>query len=432
MTQRDRLCQRIRLIGRRKDDRNSLHSIDLIVYYGPYMSEELTDRIKIAYVINDLKFGGAQRMLLELTSKLDKERFVTCVYYLNPKREGMGHLGQQFEKVGVKTICVNPDDNASLVKTSYRLYKMWQKECPDIVHAHLPFSVIASGLAKFFIPKIRFIIHEHQASAHFSWKIRVLRFVVRPLSSLALSFSEDVEKEISGESHVLLAPPVSLTEHSYTIRNGVDVSKIENLHSPEKRQQYRHEFLCNEEEVLIMSVARLLQWKGQRTLLDAFSLLRKEGQQVKLCLVGSGPDETFLRAQVTDAGLDRDVVFAGDREDALELLCAADIFSLVFNYEGEDMGEAIGVAGFEALAAGLPVLATSGAPIISGLENESNILLIKSQDPQSLAASLRELIMDASLRRRIGAEGKAFARRNLDWQQIVPVYEKLYSLVINI
>jgi glycosyltransferase involved in cell wall biosynthesis len=341
----------------------------------------------------------------------------------------MGHLGVEFNKYGVKSVCVNPDDNRSLFRTSYRLLKLWQVDRPDIIHAHLPFSVIASGFAKFFLPQSRFII---QASVHFSWKIRLLRSLVRPLSSLALSFSENVEREISGDSFVLLEPPRSLERHSYTIHNGVDVSKIENLHTPSHRTHYRSEFNCGEDEVLIISIARLLKWKGQRTLIEAFSLLKKEGHKIKLCLVGSGPDELFLKQKVTDADLNQFVVFTGDREDALEILSAADIFSLVFDYDGEQMGDAVGVAGFEALASGLPLLATSEAPMVRGLEHGTNVLLVPSEDPQHLAKNLQELLTKKDLRDRIGQNGKEFAERNLDWRKIVPVYEKLYSLVIKI
>src|SRR5690349_11126040 len=113
------------------------------------MSEQTAKRTKIAYVINDLKLGGAQKMLLELTSKLDRAKFEIIVYYLNPKREEGGYVGSAFLSRGITIVCVSPDGKKGLLRSAKRLALLWRDFGPDIVHAHLPYCVIASGFALF-------------------------------------------------------------------------------------------------------------------------------------------------------------------------------------------------------------------------------------------------------------------------------------------
>jgi glycosyltransferase involved in cell wall biosynthesis len=180
-----------------------------------------------------------------------------------------------------------------------------------------------------------------------------------------------------------------------------------------------------------MSVARFIHWKGQAELLDAFLLCAKAIPQLKLCLVGSGVTYEFLLKKAEMSEFKDRIMFTGDRKDALGLLSAADIVSLVYRYPEGKEGDSVGIAGCEALAMGLPLLAGSNLSIIGGLENGKNIQLVVPGNILALSDSLSRLACNPAQRKELGDSGKLFAERNLNWRNIVPVYEQIYFLLKN-
>jgi glycosyltransferase involved in cell wall biosynthesis len=155
--------------------------------------------------------------------------------------------------------------------------------------------------------------------------------------------------------------------------------------------------------VKILAVGRLLPLKGHAVLLEAAARLVSDGAPVQITIVGDGHERARLEQLAARLGVDRDVRFAGavGRDVLPDYYAQADIFCL------PSFAEGVPVVLMEAMAAGLPVVATRVAGIPELIRDEQSGLLVSPGRPDLLFAALRRLVESASLRRRIGTAGRA-------------------------
>jgi glycosyltransferase involved in cell wall biosynthesis len=144
---------------------------------------------------------------------------------------------------------------------------------------------------------------------------------------------------------------------------------------------------------VIGMVARLdYETKDHRTLLKAFSLLCRNRGDVELWLVGEGSDRCHLAQEAAELGISQNIVFWGARQDVPELLGQMDIFAFSTTNEG------FPIAIMEALAAGLPVVATSAGACVELLDEGKAGILVPRGDPRALAESLELLLCSEEAR----------------------------------
>lgn len=165
---------------------------------------------------------------------------------------------------------------------------------------------------------------------------------------------------------------------------------------------------------VVLSVARQYRRKDTRTLLDAFARLQASHPEARLRIVGGGPELPRLRARARELGLGDRVTFLGEVPDdgaVRREYLAADLFCLPSLQEG------FGIAYLEAMAAGLPVVATRAAAVPEVVPDGEVGLLVPPRDPEALAAALARLLDDTDLRRRLGQAGRRRVER-YDWKTV--------------
>ncbi len=173
----------------------------------------------------------------------------------------------------------------------------------------------------------------------------------------------------------------------------------------------------------ILCVGRLTPAKGQHILIDAVEQLRREGRQVRLHLVGDGPDKASLHNHAAHSVAGKSIVFEGaiDQERIRDFYAAADAFCL------PSFAEGLPVVLMEAMAMELPCVTTriNGIPelIVDGVDG----LLVPPSDVKALADALARLIDDNELRQRLGKNGRARVVEKYNLQRNV---EKLASIFI--
>jgi glycosyltransferase involved in cell wall biosynthesis len=160
----------------------------------------------------------------------------------------------------------------------------------------------------------------------------------------------------------------------------------------------------------IICVARLAPVKAHPVLLDAFARLVREGRDVRLHLVGDGPDRAELEARCARAQLNQRVVFHGWRnyDDVAALYRQADIAVLASFDEG------IPVALMEAMAMQIPCVATNVGGLPELIQDGVNGLLVPASDAEGLAQALARLFGDTSLRCRLGQAARDRILRDFD------------------
>ena len=148
------------------------------------------------------------------------------------------------------------------------------------------------------------------------------------------------------------------------------------------------------------STGRLRWEKGFDVLLPAFAELRRAQPNAHLVIAGDGSDKSSLEAQATQLGLGQSVHFLGFRKDVPAILSVLDGYVLASRSEG------LGTAILEALAAGLPVVATNVGGIPDSVHHERTGLLVPNENPKELAAAMHRLMEDDSLRNQLGIDAR--------------------------
>lgn len=159
----------------------------------------------------------------------------------------------------------------------------------------------------------------------------------------------------------------------------------------------------------IVSIGRLIEFKGFHRLIEAMRLLRESGTAVELDIVGEGPWREQLAEQIRSAGLEGNVRLCGVRsQDQIRaMLAAADVFALGCIVDGKGAMDILPTVILEAMASGLPVVSTTLAGVPEMVIHGVNGLLAEPGNATGLAAHLATLAGDAALRARMGAAGRA-------------------------
>jgi glycosyltransferase involved in cell wall biosynthesis len=273
---------------------------------------------------------------------------------------------------------------------------------PDILHANLttPASCRHALLAATLVPRVRTVAVEQLPYPLAGRLQRALkRFISRRLAA-HVAVGERAARQV--EELAGLAPG-----SVRSIPNGVPDAVLELLPRPF-------------EGPTVGSVGRLDQQKGYDVLLRALASL----PDAALVLVGDGPERGALEAIAGDLGLGDRVRFAGWQAEPRRHLTTFDVFALPSRFEGFPL------AIVEAMLARLPVVATAVGSVPEAVREGRTGLLVPPDDPEALAAALRRALGDASLRLRLGENGRELALERFTAAAMARSFEQVYAEIL--
>jgi colanic acid/amylovoran biosynthesis glycosyltransferase len=162
---------------------------------------------------------------------------------------------------------------------------------------------------------------------------------------------------------------------------------------------------------VICSIGRLIEKKGFGDLIAACGVLRNNARDFECRIIGEGPLEQELRAQIAAAGLEKLVQLTGPRTQAqiATELAGATVFVLPCRRESDGGMDNLPTVIMEAMAAGLPVISTPLAGVPEMVENGTSGELVPEQDPAALAVAIQRLIDDPQKARQLGERGRQIA-----------------------
>jgi glycosyltransferase involved in cell wall biosynthesis len=203
------------------------------------------------------------------------------------------------------------------------------------------------------------------------------------------------------------------------IPNGVDTRRY--APAPlQRRLDARRELGLDDDAVVFGCVARMTGVKRHEDLVDAFAQVHAVLPQARLLLVGDGPLLPQIQTRIGERGVQDAVKLLSFRDDVDTLLPAMDVLVLPSSSEG--MSNAI----LEAMACGLPVVATSVGGNLHLVQHETTGLLVPPLDPISLAAALQWLGESPHARRRMGLAARARVEREFSLDAMVQAFDQLY------
>ncbi len=211
--------------------------------------------------------------------------------------------------------------------------------------------------------------------------------------------------------------PEELRYKARVIYNGVDEKRF----NPKVDGSEAREYLGLTDEVMILSVARLVEQKGMKYLIEAM-----KGLDAKLVILGRGPKEKSLKKRVKKLGIEENVIFVTERipEDMLpKMYAASDIFALPSLYEP------FGLVAVEAMASGKPVVVSRIGGLKEIVTPEVGFL-VEPRDPADMASKLALLLSSPELRKKMGKEARKRVEENFTWDKIVKDYKSFYEEVL--
>jgi glycosyltransferase involved in cell wall biosynthesis len=361
------------------------------------------DRIPILYLITELSTGGAQAALLHLLEGLDRERYtptVACLY------NGDGAVAREIRALGIDVFDAQMRRKIDLLAL-LRLYRHIRRVCPAILHtslfhANLPGRILGRLAG---VPVI--ICSERTMAMEGEWRYRFNRWTIG-LVDCVIAVSANVRDFCV--SHIGLPP-----EKLGVIYNGVQVP--ETSASP---REARAKLGLPLDGQVIGTVSRLYLVKGIDFLIRALAQM----DDAALAIVGDGPERAALETLADTLGVAGRIHWTGHRRDVPTLLPAFDLYVQPSLHEG--MSNTI----LEAMAAGLPVVATAVGGTPEVVDDGVTGLLVPPRDPDALAGVIVRLLRDLDLRRKMGRAGQERVRRHFSLEQMVRQTQALYERLL--
>jgi glycosyltransferase involved in cell wall biosynthesis len=358
--------------------------------------------MRIAQILPQLKVGGAERHVMLLVEYLRRQDLRVDLITL---KRGAIALEQRAQAVADARLDLGFRWRRAPIAFA-RLRRYLKHRNIQVLHGHLPLADLLGRMAGEAAGVPVLVTTEH--GKHL-WKRAPYRWLERRLAArTAMRFcvSDDIRRlRLEREG----TPPEKLR----LLPNFVDPQAYSREASI--RRRVRGERGWSEEDVIFLTVGRLVQAKDHRLLVKAFARMRSRGAS-RLVLVGEGPERSSLEEFRVRSGLEERVELLGERHDVEELLAAADVFVLSSRVEG------LPVSMLEAMAASLPVVAPAVGGIPDALRDGREGRLVPAGDSEALAAALEESMENEARRR---AWGEAGRRRVLDCYDVRTVAGEL-------
>jgi sugar transferase (PEP-CTERM/EpsH1 system associated) len=354
------------------------------------------------HVVHTFEPGGMELGVVKLMNGLDPAKVRSAVCSTRPA----GRLTRLIpSRVPVFELPRNDGNDPRVV---WSLYRLFRRERPDIVHTHA-WGTLLEGLCAARMSRVPAVVHgEHgtlQLRPHQRWLQR------RGWSNVeqVLSVSTRLAERMAGQVGFPLA-------RIGVIRNGVDLMRFAGT----ARSGARAALDLDADALVVGAVGRLVPVKDHASLVEAAALLRRHGLAPTIVIAGDGPLHDMLLSRAVALGIESQIRLLGDRPDIETVLAALDVFALTSVSEG--LSNTI----LEAMAAGLPVVATEVGGADELVERDVTGVLVPARSPSALASSLALLLRDPAMRAAMGAAGRQRAEREFSLGGMVRQYENLY------
>lgn len=336
-------------------------------------------RPRVLLLIKGLGRGGAELLLCHAAELRDREAFDYEAGYLLASRSWLADE-LRAQDVPVHLFAASGDFDFGWMR---RLRRFLLARRFDILHVHSP---MVAGFARLVVRSLprasrpKMISTEHVPWSGYSFPTRILNAVTFPLDDAHLAVSEAVLRSV----------PRPFRGNVKALIHGIPLDRVRSKRS--SRDTTRAQLGIGPDEILVGTVANFRAQKAYPDLVAAASMVIAPGRAVRFAAVGRGPLESEIQELARRRGLGDRFMFLGPLDDAATFIAGCDLFALSSHYEG------LPLAVMEALALGVPVVATNVAGVAELVNDGVDGILVPKARPDLFADALDTMILDSELR----------------------------------
>ena len=372
----------------------------------------MTLRRKICFALPSLAGGGAERAAVQILNALDDDRWERWLYLFT--REGP-YLADVASLVQIADA-----SGDSRVGRWRKLRRFIRAVRPDLVVPFLSYFSVLSAVRAAGVGA-RVVFNQQTPMSAFlddgdyrwrrPWERRAFAAVTRAgyaAADLIVTTSRGVADDLTASFGVR-------SDRIRVVHNPVDLraiaAAVEEPLPPPHAAVWTHP--------VIVAAGRLAEAKGYPLMIESLAVLRQR-IPARLCILGEGEQEPLLRELAAARGLTGAVKFFGFQANPWKYIARADVFVLTSRYEG------FGNVLVEAMACGVPVVATSSSGTREILSAGEDGLIVERHEPGAVAEALERILGDAALRRRMSEAARRHADR-FAVASIAAAYERVFA-----
>ncbi len=373
------------------------------------------DRVPlVAHVVYRMDTGGMENGIVNIIARMPPERYRHVIVSLT----SVGDFAHRIGRDDVRIISLGEQGGHSFSRY-LRIWRVLKRLSPAIVHTrNLP--TLEAQIPAAFLRGVKRVHGEHGRDLidlrGTSRKYRLLRKAIHPVVHSYIAVSRDLQSWLTEDIGI---PSAQVRQ----IYNGVAHNVFRGRNGP-RPDLAPHGFLTPT-SVVVGTVGRLEGVKDQQTLVKAFALLARAGSahaaDLRLVIAGEGSARGRVESVVRECGLDDRVWLAGDRSDIPRILQLLDIFVL------PSLAEGVSNTVLEAMATGLPVVATRVGGNLELIREGETGYLVPPGDPRALAGAIFGYLDDPEMRSHHGASARAWVKQRFDWDRCVAEYLEVYD-----
>ena len=360
------------------------------------------------------KIGGLEKVVYEVAHRLSTNGHDVSVVTIAADTTATFEIDNKIKIYRLKIKKIGSAKDAVknlflLIKNVFLLLQIFHKEKPDVANIHY-----IGYLSSIFYIVNKVVRVPYIASIH-GTDIEKTEQNVSKIKKMLIKKILSGSNCIFSNSGALLKTAQKLTgnhlvQKSIVIGNGINLSNYKNVFRPSVRDT-------------IIGIGRFVHKKGFDVLIQAFYQIQNENEQARLILAGSGPELEKCKNLSKSLGIDEKVTFLGfvNNENIQDLFEKAAVFVLPSRME------AFGVVLLEAMASGVPIVATATGGIPGIITDGINGTLVPPGNPDSLAQAILLLLENKDVRIRYSSTALDFVKK-YDWDSIIHQYEKNYRL----
>ncbi len=382
------------------------------------MTTDTMNKKRVLHLIDCIGIYGAEIMLLNLMEQQQKGDIIPILGSFRNKRETERPIESIAKKIGIPVEIFETTKGINLIY-GIKIIKWAKENNISVIHTH---GFKPNLLISFFPKKWRKIpilrtLHGWTSTTKWS-KIGLYQL----LDFFSLKFTDAI---IVVSSAMAEKPPLlNSSLKIQVIPNGIKEPEIKSLKTNIDNTDEIFNF-CNDSHKLL-SIGRLSEEKGFDNLINSLVQLVKEGIDVKLCIIGEGPQRGDLESIIKKNNLQDKVLLAGYRENACKYMPLFDTYVLSSYTEG------LPITILEAMHLGLPIIATKVGGVPKALNFGEAGLLLDDNNPESLSTNIKAFIEDIKKRKEMVVKAKNLAKSVYSSENMGQKYNEAYLQIKNL